>query len=133
MNSTIIIWKNIWCLTRYRFENLIYKLLIYHLIIMKNIKVHVKHIYLTAYIAWSYLPYSLMYDKKSSICNRNVCISISFVHVLLGKWEKGSMLFWEHKQKRLDTINTKTLYNDAYRKNLLVVMYMTDHSNYIIA
>ena len=74
------------------YENRMYKYLNFYLITTKNGD-HTEHIYFTAYIACLYLAYSLMYDKKSSICNCNVCISLDFVHALFGRVGKGSMLF----------------------------------------
>ena len=70
-----------------------------YLIMTKNL-FHVKQIYLTDYVVSSYLAYSPMYDKKSSICKCNVCISITWCMYCLGEKEKGQSYFKSTRKNR---------------------------------
>ena len=80
---------------------------------------HVKQIYLTNYIGSLYLAHSLMYDKKSSICKCNVCISITWCMYCLGESGKRVNVISRAQGKNLNG-KRKTFYTDGHLKIALI-------------
>ena len=81
--------------------------------------VNEKQIYLTNDIVSSFLAYSLMCDKKSSICKYNVCITItSCMHCLRKSGKRVNVI--SRAQGKILMENVKLFYIDEHLKIALI-------------